>query len=221
MVQNFKHVPNLVFEELDVDTTENGRYYTTPEGNAYPSVTTILSKGTDKSALEKWKKRVGEEEAQKVSTQASIRGEAVHEIAEQYLRNNPDYKKGHMPVNIVSFSYIKPYLDKHVGLIAGLELPLYSDFLRVAGRVDCIAKWDGIWSIIDFKTSKRKKTKEQVYNYMCQESCYAYMFYERTGKPIPQIVTVMTVDDSEPLIFVDKTKNYIDDFIKIRNSVDM
>jgi len=218
---NFKHVPNLVFEELDVVTTDDGRYYTTPEGNAYPSVTTILGKGTDKSYLDKWRKRVGEEEAKKISTQASIRGEAVHEIAEQYLRNNPDYKKGHMPANIASFNYIKPFLDDNVGLIAGLELPLYSHFLRVAGRVDCIAKWNGIWSIIDFKTSKRKKSKKDVHGYMCQEACYAYMFYERTGKPIPQIVTVMTVDDSEPLIFVDETKNFINDFIKIRNSVDL
>ena len=217
----FKHVPNLIFEELDVVTTDDGRYYTTPEGNSYPSVTTILGKGTDKTQLENWKKRVGEEEAKKISTQASIRGEAVHEIAEQYLRNNPNYKKGHMPVNVASFNYIKPLLDKSIGLIAGLELPLYSDFLRVAGRVDCIAKWDGIWSIVDFKTSKRKKTKEQVFGYMCQEACYAYMFYERTGKPIPQIVTVMTVDDSEPLVFVDETRNFINDFIKIRKSVDL
>ena len=217
--KTFKHIPNLNFEELDVDTTPNGRFYVTPQGKKYPSVTTVIGMGTDKSQLENWKKRVGEEEAKKVSTQASIRGEAVHEIAEQYMRNNPQYKKGHMPTNVASFNYIKPFLDKHVGLIAGLELPLYSDFLRVAGRVDCIAKWDDIWSIIDFKTSKRKKTKDQVYNYMCQEACYAYMFYERTGKPIPQIVTVMTVDDSEALVYVEKTKNYLPEFMKIREKV--
>lgn len=219
--RSFNHIPNLTFEELDVDTTPNGRFYVTPEGKKYPSVTTVIGKGTDTSYLDKWRKRVGEEEANKISRQASVRGEAVHEIAEQYMRNNPDYKKGHMPVNVVSFNYIKPFLDKHVGLIAGLELPLYSDLLRVAGRVDCIAKWDGIWSIIDFKTSKREKTKDQVFGYMCQESCYAYMFYERTGKPIPQIVTIMTVDDSEPLIFVEKTKNYLPEFMKIREKVDL
>jgi hypothetical protein len=124
----FKHVPNLVFEELDVVTTDDGRYYTTPEGNSYPSVTTILGKGTDKTQLENWKKRVGEEEAKKISTQASIRGEAVHEIAEQYLRNNPDYKKGHMPVNVASFNYIKPFLDKSIGLIWSRTTSLFRFF---------------------------------------------------------------------------------------------
>lgn len=215
----FRHVEGLSFPELSADTTENGRFYTTPEGNKYPSVTTVLSKGTDNSYLEKWKARVGEEEAAKVSRQATARGEAVHSLAEQYLLNNPQYSRGHMPANIASFNYIKPFLDNHVGTISGLELPLYSDFLRVAGRVDCIAEWDGILSIIDFKTSKRKKSKEDVFGYMCQESCYSYMFYERTGIPVPQIVTVMTVDDSEPLIFVERAKNYLPEFIKIRNKV--
>lgn len=215
----FRHVEGLTFPELSADTTENGRFYTTPEGNKYPSVTTVLSKGTDNSYLEKWKARVGEEEAARVSRQATARGEAVHSLAEQYLLNNPQYSRGHMPANIASFNYIKPFLDKHIGTISGLELPLYSDFLRVAGRVDCIAEWDGILSIIDFKTSKRKKSKEDVFGYMCQESCYSYMFYERTGIPVPQIVTVMTVDDSEPLIFVERAKNYLPEFIKIRNKV--
>lgn len=215
----FTHIQNLSFPELDVDTTENGRFYVTPEGNKYPSVTTVISKGTDNSYLQKWKDRVGEEEAARVSRQATARGEAVHTLAEQYLLNNPHYTKGHMPANIASFNYIKPFLDKHVGVISGLELPLYSDYLRVAGRVDCIAEWDGILSIIDFKTSKRKKSKEDVFGYMCQESCYSYMFYERTGIPVPQIVTVMTVDDSEPLVFVERSKNFLPEFIKIRNKV--
>lgn len=216
---NFKHVPNLKFPELGVETTPNGRFYTTPEGKKYPSVTTVIGKGTDHSYLDAWRERVGDEEVRRVSGQATRRGNAVHELAEQYMLNNPDYKKGHMPVNIASFNYIKPLLDKHVGLIAGLELPLYSDFLRVAGRVDCIAKWDGIWSIIDFKTSKREKSKEDVFGYMCQESCYSYMFFERTGMSIPQIVTVMTVDTSEPLVFVEKAKNFLPEFIKIRDKV--
>ena len=218
-MMKFKHVPDLIFPDLGVETTPNGRFYMTPDGNKYPSVTTVIGIGTDHSYLDEWKKRVGEEEAAKVSRKATRRGNAVHSLAEQYMLNNPDYAKGHMPANIASFNYIKPFLDKHVGLIAGLELPLYSDFLRVAGRVDCIAKWDGIWSIIDFKTSKRAKTKEDIFGYMCQESCYSYMFYERTGKTIPQIVTVMTVDESEPLVFVEKAKNYLLEFIKIRNKV--
>ena len=217
----FRHVPELNLPSLKDEMTERGRVYITPEGNRYPSVTTVLSAGTDKKWLEKWKARIGEEEAKKVLTQASIRGSAVHELAEHYLKNNPDYKKGHMPSNIESFNRIRPLLDKHIGLIAGLEIPLYSDTLRTAGRSDCIAKWDGIWSIVDFKTSKRVKTKENITNYFLQESCYAEMFFERTGMKIPQIVTVMTVDHEDPLVFVEKAENYIDEFRKIRESVSL
>lgn len=215
----FRHVPELKLPQLRDEMTDRGRIYVTPEGNRYPSVTTVLSAGTDHTWLEKWKARVGEDEVKRVQIRASIRGSAVHELAEHYLKNNPDYKKGHMPSNIDSFNRIRPYLDKHIGLIAGLEIPLYSDTLRVAGRSDCVAKWDGVWSIIDFKTSKKIKTKENITNYFLQESCYAEMFYERTGMRIPQIVTVMTVDHEDAIIFVEKAEDYIDEFKKIRDRV--
>jgi hypothetical protein len=124
-----------------------------------------------------------------------------------------------MPVNIASFNYIKPFLDKHIGLIAGLELPLYSDTLKTAGRTDVVAKWNNIWSIIDFKTSKRAKKREDITNYFAQEACYATMFFERVGLVIPQLVTVMTVDDSEPLVFIEKTEDHIQTFMDIRVKV--
>lgn len=215
----FKHVPQLNIPSIADEMTDRGRIYITPDGNRYPSVTTVLSAGTDHTWLDKWKKRVGADEVSKVQTQASRRGSAVHELAEHYLNNKPDYKKGHMPVNIASFFKIKPFLDEHVGLIAGLEIPLYSDTLRTAGRSDCIAKWDGVWSVIDFKTSKRIKTKDDITNYFLQESCYAHMFHERTGLLIPQIVTVMTIDHEEPLVFVEKAANYIEEFKRIRENV--
>lgn len=215
----FKHVPDFHMPELDCETLESGRFYTTPRGERYPSVTTVLGKATDQSWIQEWKDRVGEEEARKIGFQAANRGTAVHEIAEQYLRNNPDYKKKQMPMNVASFLSIKPILDKNIGLIAGLELPLYSDFLRTAGRVDVVAKWCGVWSIIDFKTSRREKKKEDIKNYFLQESCYSYMFYERTGLVIPNIVTVMTVDDSQPIVFEEKAKNYIEEFIELRKKV--
>ncbi len=217
----FNHVNNFVFPEMGVTTTELGRYYVTPEGNRYPSVTTVISKGTDQSWKEEWIKRVGKEEAERISKKATIRGESVHEIIEQYLSNNPQYKYGKNPFDIESFNNIKHLLDKHIGDIERLEVPLYSDFLKVAGRVDCIAQWDGVWSIVDFKTSKKQKSKDQVFHYMCQESAYAYMFFERTGKPIPQIVTIITVDDDEPQVYIERSKNYLLHFIKIRENVTM
>ena len=207
--------------EMKAEMTDKGRFYTTPEQNAYPSVTTVLSAGTDQSWLKEWEARVGAAEVAKVSAQASRRGTAVHEICEQYLKNNSDYKKGQMPAHIASFNYLKPYLDKHITSIGGLELPLYSDKLRVAGRVDCLGKWDNEWAIIDFKTSKRAKTKDQIHNYFMQASCYSFMVYERLGILPKNIVVAMTVDDSEAQIFVERSKDWLPKFIELRKSVDI
>lgn len=215
----FEHMSGIDLPEMNAETTENGRFYTTPEGKKYPSVTTILGAGSDKSWMDEWKARVGEEQVAKVSGQASRRGTAVHEIAEYYLKNDPAYKKGHMPANIASFNYIKPYLDKHITLIGGLELPLYSDKLRVAGRVDCLAKWDGEYAIIDFKTSKRAKDRDSIHGYFMQASCYSYMVYERLGILPKKLVIVMTVDDAPAQIFVEKARDWLPKFIELREKV--
>ena len=221
LTKTFEHV-TLDLPELSAEIVEGvGRVYTTPEGNKYPSVTTVIGAGTDTSWLEAWKARVGEEEVRKVSAQAARRGTAVHELAEEYLKNNPKYTKGHMPANIATFSQIRPILNDHVGKIYGLEVPLYSDKLRVAGRVDCLAEWDGSLSIIDFKTSKREKKRESISGYFIQASCYAYMTFERTGLLPKHVVIVMMVDDSEPLVFVEKTRDWIEKFIEIRENVDL
>ena len=216
----FRHVPDLPLADLSAKTTPEGRYYTTPDGNAYPSVTTILGKGSDNSWLKEWEERVGIEEVKRVSGVASTRGTAVHEIAELYLRNL-DWKRKQMPVNIASFLKIKHHLDEHIGLIAGLELPLYSDKLRVAGRTDCIAKWNGEWAVIDFKTSKREKSREDITNYFLQASCYSYMFYERIGMIVPKLVIIMTVDDGTSIVFEERAKDHIKQFIALRESVDI
>ncbi len=219
--KTFKH-KELNLPELSAEIIEGiGRVYTTPDGNHYPSVTTIIGKASDQSWLDAWKARVGEEEVRKVSTQASRRGTAVHELAEEYLKNNTRYTKGHMPGNIATFEQIRPILDEYVTEIYGLELPLYSDNLRVAGRVDCVAEWGGVLSIIDFKTSKREKKREDIGGYFTQASAYSYMMFEQTGLLPKQIVIVMMVDDGEPLVFVEKAKDWIKKFIELRNSVDI
>lgn len=215
----FEHETIETPPELECDTTENGRFYTTPAGLKYPSVTTVLAAASDKSWLKDWKKRVGEEEASKVLVQAGRRGTAVHELCEQYLKNDPDYKKGHMPSNIASFNSIKPFLDDNITTVGGLELPLYSDKLRVAGRVDCLAKWNGHWAIIDFKTSRRVKNHEDIHDYFKQASCYSYMVYERIGILPKYIVIVMTIDGSEPKVFVERSRNWLPKFIEAREKV--
>ena len=158
--------------------------------------------------IEAWKKRVGEKEAARISFIAGERGEKVHEICEKYLDNDPDWHKGYMPHIRNTFSHIKPVLDKHIGKIYAQEVPLYSDHLGVAGRVDCVAEFDGRLSIIDFKTSKRKKKKDKIHNYFMQESAYAIMWEERTGMPITQLVTIMAVDHDETEIFIEHRDNW-------------
>jgi hypothetical protein len=215
----FEHIkyPIDTFPELRVVTGKNGRTYTTPKGNTYPSVTTVLSKVLPNDGIEKWKKRVGEAEANRISKRATMRGEAVHSIIEKYLSNEENPTKGFLPTEISNFNVIKTALDSNICKIHGLEVPLYSDFLKVAGRVDCIAEWGRKLSIIDFKNVKKEKKEEYVYNYFLQESVYAYMFFERTNIPITQIVTVISVDESPfPQIFVESSKKYIKDFIDLR-----
>lgn len=212
----FTHIDHgIVLPECTRETTSQGRKYFTPEGNTYPSVTTVLGI-QDKSGLEAWKKRVGEEEAQKISTQAAVRGTAVHKLAEDYLDNREDWKENHMPSNIFSFQQIKSILDKRVNNIWFQEAFLYSDYLKTAGQVDCIAEFDGKLSIIDFKTSRKPKRKEWIKNYFMQESFYAVAFEERTKKPITQLVTIITVDGDDPQVFIEHRDNHIRDFMELR-----
>lgn len=212
----FNHVDHgFTLEELEADTTENGRFYTTPSGQILPSITTVLSV-KNKSGLDAWRKRVGEEEANRIMNQAALRGTAVHQLAEDYVNNEKDWSKGAMPANLFTFNTIKPLLDKHLNNVWIQEAPLYSEKLSVAGRVDCIAEWDGVLSIIDYKTSKRFKKREYVESYFIQEAAYAAMFLERTGVPIKQIVTVIAVDDNEPQVYIEKAIDHLPKFIELR-----
>lgn len=212
----FNHVDHGVdLIDLECETLPTGRTYKTPTGKKYPSVTTVLGI-QGKAGLEAWKKRVGEEEAKKISTQAATRGTAVHQLAENYLNNLEDWKAKEMPSNIYSFNQIKTILDERIDNIWFQEAPLYSDYLQTAGRVDCIAEFDGKLSIIDFKTSRKPKKREWIKGYFMQESFYAVAFEERVKKPIKQLVTIITVDGSEPQVFVEDRDDHIQDFMELR-----
>jgi ATP-dependent exoDNAse (exonuclease V) beta subunit len=216
-MKHFNHVEAPTLTELIAETTGSGRVYNTPEGNRYPSVTTILSE-LSKAGIAAWRKRVGAEEANRISTQASTRGTKIHQICEDYLNNKPDYLDGQMPANVFTFKQIQPILDQYVDNIQYLEAPLYSDFLKTAGRVDCIAEFDGKLSIIDFKTSRKPKKKEWISNYFMQASCYAVMYEERTEIPVSRTVVIVAVDGSEPQVFVENRDNFIEEFVDARVS---
>lgn len=198
-------------------TTENGkRYYVTPEGKKYPSVTTV-SGIFAKEGLIKWRQRVGEEQATKITTQAATRGTAVHKICEDYINNDADYLKDQMPANIQSFNDIQAIIDNNIDNVVMQECPLYSDYLEVAGTVDCIAEWNGKLSIIDFKTARKPKKKEWIENYFMQTAAYAVMFEERTKRPVEQLVILVTVDGEEPQIFIENRDQWIWKFVDARS----
>ena len=203
----FEHVP-VELKEMVAETTESGRVYKTPEGLGLPSITTVLSI-LSRESIAKWRKKVGEVEANKISHRASTRGTAVHEIIEKYINNDDDFRNGYTPDIIQSFLDLKPILDSRIGKVYAQEAPLYSTHLGVAGRVDCVAEFDGKLSIIDFKTSKKPKQTKWITNYFMQESAYAIMWEERTGRPITQLVTIISVDNSEPQVFIEHRDNWV------------
>jgi len=222
----FKHVGCDIDYDLETETINGKRFYKTPEGLLYPSVTTITSQhGKDK--IIEWRKRVGEEEANRISTRASNRGTKVHKICENYLNNEEDYARTNpahihktMPDSIAMFKSLQPLLDEHVNNIHALEIPLYSHHLKVAGRVDCIAEYDGKLSIIDFKTSGKLKEESWIKGYFMQCSAYAVMYEERTKIPVSQIVIMIAVDSEYPQVFIKKRNDYIKDFISYREAYD-
>ena len=188
------------------------RHYRTPLGD-YPSITSVLSV-LDGDWLQEWKDRVGEQEANRISKLSTNRGTNVHSLCEDYLNNVPLSCK--MPDAREMFISIKPLLNR-INNIHFQEACLYSDRLKVAGTVDVIAEFDGVLSVIDFKTSKRIKTKDKLYNYFLQETFYALAYYELSGIAVKQIVTIMAVENEPPQVFVEPIKKeYIVELNHIR-----
>ena len=208
MIFAHEKIPELDFE-LEAKTTESGRVYYTPSGKAYPSVTTVLG-SMNKDAIDAWRKRVGEEEANKISGKASRRGEALHLACEKYLLNEmSDLKIRNMMPNIKElFLQLRPELDENIGKIYAIEQPLYSDKLRIAGRVDTIAEWDHRLSIIDYKSSSKEKLEENILNYFFQCTAYAEMFEELTNKRIDTLVVAIAVEGGQPQIFIRQKHMY-------------
>jgi ATP-dependent exoDNAse (exonuclease V) beta subunit len=206
----FEHVslPQLQFD-LNAETTDSGRLYTTPEGNKYKSITTVLS-NYNKKAIYEWRQAVGEEQANKVSRKAANRGTKVHKICEDYINNEISEMKMQMlmPDMKELFFKIKPDIDECVGKVYAQEQALYSDKYRIAGRVDLIAEWDGKLSVIDFKTSTKQKDEEDIQNYFMQCTAYALMFAERTGIWIDDIVVVIATEEGPAQIFEKQIHDY-------------
>jgi len=214
--KTFKHNRvELGYDDLNAETKESGnRSYTTPDGESYPSITTILGYFTKASIME-WRKRVGNEEANRISRHACTRGNALHNTVERYINNEEDFLQGeNMPHVLQLVGAAKSVLDERLDSVVLQECPLYSTQLRTAGRVDLIGEFDGTLSIIDFKTSNRVKSLDDIQDYFIQACAYSVMFEERTGTPIDQLVILMVVDgSSEPLVFIEKTDDWLEKMV--------
>jgi len=164
-----------------------------------------------KKAIQEWKDRVGEEVANKISNQASRRGTRLHTMCEQYLLNELTLKRmsSAFPDAKELFFKMKPKLDDNIGKVYSLEQALYSDELKLAGRVDCIAEWNGQLSVVDFKSAAKEKKEDWIENYFMQCTAYAIMFEERTGIPINQIVVAIAVTNGDSQIFVKQKDDYM------------
>ena len=206
------------FESLPTENIDGKRYYITPTGEKYPSVTSVTGL-LNRDGIKQWRKRVGEETANKISTQAARHGTSAHQLFEDYIKNDnfEEKFKGAMPTTQQAFISLEKQLNQ-IGVVHGLESPLYSHKLQLAGRVDCIAEWDGKLSVIDFKTSAKPKQAKWIQNYFIQETAYAKMFEELTGKTIESIVTLIAVSDGTSQLFVEQpSDDYVDQLLELRS----
>jgi len=182
------------FEIPEIKVIDGKRFYVTPDGNSYPSITTILSQ-QENLGIEAWKAKVGEKEAKRISKESMRIGTAVHQMAEFYLSNYIIKLKNEEKKIVDTFNRLR-FLLGNINNIVGVEIPLFSDLLRIAGTTDCIAEYNGELSVIDFKTSRRPKKEEWIDDYYMQTFAYKLMFEEMTGIEIKQVVILVACVDS-------------------------
>lgn len=211
MYFNHVSVPDLTLKQI---TEQSGkRIYVTPDGNRYPSVTTMLSYFS-RDSIKEWRDRIGHAEADKISKTASSRGTRFHKIVEKYLANED--MEIQSPIQLEMFKSLIPYLD-NINNIHLQEKYLYSDYLRLAGTVDCIAEYKGKLTVIDFKTSSKPKQEDWIQSYFIQATAYAIMFEERYKIPVPRITIMIAVENDYPQIFYKKRDSYAGQLIKMRD----
>ena len=203
MQKKFNHVPSSI-ELPDILTTdEDGARHYLCEENKYPSVTTVT--GWEKRQFfAEWRKNNPKESRRVLS-----RGNSLHKLIEDYLNNKDINLLSNTPVVAGLFMQLKPELDK-IDNIHALEVALWSDTLGLAGRVDCVAEYNGELSIIDFKGSTRMKRTKDIENYFTQATAYAIMWHERTGQPINKFNILMATEEScTPQVFGGNPTNYV------------
>lgn len=216
----FEHV-DLDLPKLSRETIDGVRYYSVPDEDELLKLVSITSVTShhNKEIFVKWRKKVGDAEADRITRQATSRGTDTHTLTEAYLYNKdlPEVQ----PLSKMLFQIYKSELNK-ISRVHALEGSLYSKELGIAGTVDCIAEYNGELAIIDFKTSKKPKPREWVDHYFVQCMAYGCMLYELTGIAVKKLVIIMACENGESIVYeeYDKKKyiklltEYIREFIQ-------
>ena len=207
-MKKFVHLanrPELSFG-MRTENINGKRNYVTPSGELHPSITTVLGE-LSKAAIQAWWERVGETEANKISGKASRRGTTLHSVCESYIQNKEKFLNGETPHIVELFKTIEPFFER-IDNIHGVELALYSEHFGIAGRTDLIAEFDGVLSVVDYKTSNKTKKKEWCDKYFAQGAFYGVAYEELTSIPVPQVVIIIAVENELPQLFVEKRDDW-------------
>ena len=219
----FNHILNkFQFPQLQ-ETKVNGKRFYQVDGELFPSVTTVLS-AQENEGLIRWRENLGEDVANFEMRRAANRGKIFHSIVEDYLNNRSIQNYKSKVLSFGLFSLVKKEFER-VDNIHNLEVTMFSKKYKIAGRADCIAEFDGLLSIIDFKSANRAKKQDQLEKHAIQETAYSVMWNELTNIPIEQIVTIVACENGEtqtiiekPQFFLKKLEWYIDDFQRLQES---
>lgn len=199
--KKFNHI-EINLPKLERETINGVRYYKIPGQNElrkFVSVTSVTSH-YNKEKFVSWRKKVGEEEANRITKASTNRGTAMHSLIENYLLNEPLPEFTPLPKFL--FDVAKSELDKIDNIIA-IESSLCSEYFKIAGTVDTIADYDGKLSVIDYKSSEKPKPKEWIQNYFVQAAAYAFMLKELTGKEVTQLVIIMACENGEVVTYIE------------------
>ena len=209
--------PAKPLEEVTSRTLDTGRFYKIDD-QWMPSITTVVG-NQSKHGILAWQKRIGFAEAEKIRRLSAWRGTQYHNLVEKYLKNELEENKESQGLPVYLFRSARETLNR-ISNIHAIEAPLFSRTLGVAGRVDCIAEFDGELAIIDFKTTKNLKKVEHLEKFFVQEAAYAYMYYELTGIEVDKLVTLSVAEDGSMQVeqrydkepFIDKLIDWIRDY---------
>tara|TARA_R100000005_G_C4984297_1_gene193052 strand:+ start:378 stop:1055 length:678 start_codon:yes stop_codon:yes gene_type:complete len=220
----FNHI-NVSLPSLERETIDGTRYYKTPDGNQkLVSITSVIS-WVNRDKFSSWRKKVGEEEANRITKAATSRGTDMHTLTEHLLKNDELPTGSVKPMGEFLYLIAKDDLKK-IDNIHALESSLYSLRLGIAGTVDCIAEYNGELAIIDFKTSKKPKPRKWIDHYFVQAAAYACMFYELTQISVKKLVIIMACEDGtcevyeeyDKMKYIKKLDDYVRNFVNSKLS---